>query len=57
VRVAPDGTVIGRRILTSSGVKAWDDTVLRAIDRTGMLPRDTDGRIPSTMVISFRPQE
>jgi len=43
--------------LTSSGVKAWDDTVLRAIDRTGMLPRDTDGRIPSTMVISFRPQE
>ena len=57
VRVAPDGTVIGRRILTSSGVKAWDDTVLRAIDRTGTLPRDTDGRIPSTMVISFRPQE
>jgi colicin import membrane protein len=57
VRCAPDGTIIGRRIVKSSGVKEWDDTVLRAIDRTAVLPRDTDGRIPSTLVISFKPLE
>jgi colicin import membrane protein len=57
VRVAPDGTIIGRRIVKSSGNKAWDDTVLRAIDRTGVLPRDTNGRVEPTMIISFRPYE
>ena len=54
VRTAADGSILGQRILKSSGVKAWDDAVLRAVERTGMLPRDTDGRIPSTLVISFR---
>jgi colicin import membrane protein len=57
VRCAPDGTIIGRRITQSSGVKAWDDTVLRAIDKTQVLPRDTDGRVPSPMTLVFRPQD
>jgi colicin import membrane protein len=57
VRCAPDGTIIGRRITQSSGVKEWDDTVLRAIDKTGILPRDTDGRVPSPMLLTFRPQD
>jgi colicin import membrane protein len=57
VRCAPDGTIIGRRILKSSGNKEWDDAVLRALDRTGELPKDTDGRVPSSMVIAFRPRE
>jgi colicin import membrane protein len=38
-------------------VKEWDETVLRAIDRTEVLPRDVDGRVPSTMVIAFRPKD
>lgn len=57
VRVAPDGTIIGRRIVKPSGLKSWDETVLRAIDRTGILPRDTNGRVEPTMIISFRPYE
>lgn len=57
VRVAPDGTIIGRRIVKASGNAAWDDTVLRAIDRTGILPRDTNGRVEPTMIISFKPFE
>ncbi|MFO1220469.1 MAG: cell envelope integrity protein TolA [Burkholderiaceae bacterium] len=57
VRCGPDGTIIGRRLVKSSGQKAWDDAVLRAIDRTEVLPRDVDGRVPSTMVIEFRPRE
>jgi tol-pal system protein YbgF len=55
LRVAPDGTITSRRILESSGYKAWDDAVLRAIDKTEILPKDTDGRVPPLMVFGFGP--
>lgn len=54
VRAGPDGTIVGRKLVKSSGVKSWDDAVLRAIDRTETLPRDVDGRVPSSMIIEFR---
>jgi colicin import membrane protein len=57
VRCAPDGRIIGRRVVKSSGNSVWDETVLRAIDRTEVLPRDTDGRVPSSMVIEYARQE
>ena len=57
VRVAPDGTIVGRKLVTSSGVAAWDETVLRAIDKTEVLPKDVDGRVPPTITIAFRPLE
>ena len=37
--------------------EAWDDAVLRAIDKTEVLPRDVDGRVPSSMTIDFRPYD
>lgn len=57
VRCAADGTIIGRRLAKSSGSTEWDEAVLRAIDRTEVLPRDIDGRVPGTLVITFRPRE
>ena len=57
VRAAPSGTIVSRRLVKSSGHKEWDDAVLRAIDRTGSLPRDIDGRVPATIIVAFRPQE
>jgi colicin import membrane protein len=57
VRTSPDGTIISRRLTVSSGVKSWDDAVLSAIDKTEVLPRDTDGRVPPALVISFRPRD
>ena len=56
VRAGPNGTVIGRRLVTSSGHPDWDDAVLRAIDRTGILPRDADGRVPPVIHITFSPR-
>ena len=53
----PAGDIVGRKLRTSSGSPAWDDAVLRAIDRTGALPRDTNGRVPSPMLIRFRPKD
>jgi colicin import membrane protein len=56
VRAGPNGTVIGRRLVSSSGHREWDEAVLRAIDRTGTLPRDADGRVPPVIEITFRPR-
>ena len=50
-----DGTIMSQRLLKSSGNKAWDDAVIKAIVRTGSLPRDVDGRVPTPMIIEFRP--
>ncbi|OYU43761.1 MAG: protein TolA [Burkholderiales bacterium PBB4] len=57
VRTSPDGTIISRRIVQSSGVKAWDEAVLSAIDKTEVLPRDVDGRVPSILIIGFKPRD
>lgn len=57
VRTAPDGTIVGRKLLKSSGNKAWDEAVLKALDKTEVLPRDTDGRVPPALVITFRPRD
>jgi colicin import membrane protein len=57
VRTSPDGTIISRKLLSSSGNKAWDEAVLKAIDKTATLPRDEDGRVPPILVISFRPKD
>ena len=56
VTSAQDGTVIGRRLTKSSGNKMWDDAVLKAIDRTGSMPRDTDGKVPSPIIVVFQPR-
>lgn len=56
VRLSPDGTIVGKRLVKSSGVKAWDEAVLRALDKTETLPRDTDGRVPSSFIIEFKPK-
>ena len=57
VRLSPDGTIVGKRLVQSSGNKAWDDAVLRALDKTETLPRDVDGRVPASLTIGFRPQD
>ncbi|MEH0165673.1 cell envelope integrity protein TolA [Roseateles microcysteis] len=57
VRLAPDGRIISKRLLKSSGDADWDRAVERAIDKTERLPRDTDGSVPPVIVLSLRPRE
>ena len=57
VRTTADGTIASRRLVKSSGIKSWDEAVLRAIDKTEALPRDVDGRVPPVLEISFRPRD
>ena len=57
VTTLPTGEILGRKLVRSSGDPDWDTAVLRAIDRTQRLPRDVDGRVPSPMIIAFRPKD
>ncbi len=57
VRTAPDGTIIGKTLIKPSASAAWNEAVLKAIDKTEVLPRDVDGRVPPSLVISFRPKD
>lgn len=57
VRLAPDGTIVGKRLKKSSGNKSWDEAVLRALEKTEVLPRDPEtGRVPSGGDLVFRPR-
>lgn len=54
IRLAPDGTIVGQRVIKSSGNRQRDEAVLRGIEATNRIPRDTDGRIFTPMVVSVR---
>lgn len=57
VALAPDGRILGSKVLKASGDGEWDRAVLRAIEKAEMLPRDTDGRVPPVIILTFRPRE
>ena len=50
VRASPNGMITSRRIVTPSSNKAWDEAVLRAIDKMESIPLDTDGKIPGILL-------
>lgn len=57
VRTSPDGTIISSRVVKASGTKSWDTAALNAIEKTAVLPRDENGRVPSSLIIVLSPQE
>ena len=57
VRLAPDGRIMSSRIVKASGVREWDDAVLRAIERTEVLPRDEYGKVPPALIIEYQLRE
>ena len=57
VRTSPDGTIISSRVVKASGTKSWDTAALNAIEKTGVLPRDEDNRVPSSLIIVLSPRE
>ncbi len=57
VALAPDGRILGSKIVKASGDAEWDRAVLRAIEKAEMLPRDIDGRVPAYIDLILRPRE
>ena len=54
VRLAPDGRIMSSRIVKGSGVPEWDNAVVRAIERTEVLPRDEYGKVPPALIIEYQ---
>lgn len=54
VRCAPDGLIIARRLVKSSGDAQYDKAVLDALDKAERIPRDTDGTVPAKFPIVFK---
>jgi len=57
VNLGADGLILGSRVLKASADPDWDRAVLRAIEKAERLPRDVDGRVPSVLILTFRPRE
>ncbi|MBW4048515.1 MAG: cell envelope integrity protein TolA [Proteobacteria bacterium] len=51
------GEVLGTSIKRSSGVPSWDQAVLRAIQRVGRFPADSNGRWYTPMEIKAGPRD
>ena len=57
VQMAPDGSILSKRLTKSSGNGAYDEAVMRAVERSDPLPRDINGKAPSSVILTFRPKE
>ncbi|MEJ1169845.1 cell envelope integrity protein TolA [Variovorax sp. CCNWLW235] len=56
VNLAPDGTIVGVKLTRSSGLPSWDEAAERGLRKTDKLPRDSDGRIFPSLIVSLRPK-
>jgi colicin import membrane protein len=54
ITFGPSGTILSARMVKSSGLKSWDEAVMRAIEKTTSIPKDTDGTVPSMLPMAFR---
>ncbi|MBA3593835.1 MAG: cell envelope integrity protein TolA [Pseudomonadota bacterium] len=57
VEVSPTGVIMSSKLSKSSGVPAWDEAVLRAVEKTGRIPADETGKIVSGFPIEFGPKD
>ena len=49
----PDGKIRRSTVTKTSGVKAFDDAVLQGLADMGVMPRDVDGRIHSSLIVDY----
>ena len=58
LKLAPDGVILGREVIKSSGISSFDQAVIIAIDRAQTIPKDDNGAIPDkNLRLAFTPKE
>lgn len=62
VTTRPDGRISSVRITRPSTSRAWDDAVIRALEKTERLPADVNGQVPPQvvregLVVVLRPKD
>lgn len=55
LKIAPTGLIVGVKLVKSSGVPEWDNAVYNAIKKTEFIPKDTDGHVPTPIIMSWKP--
>jgi len=57
VTLLPDGSVREVQLKRTSGVDAFDQAVRRGIEKTRFPADRSTGKVPSDIVISYRPKD
>ncbi|SDM77310.1 cell envelope integrity protein TolA [Polaromonas sp. JS666] len=57
VKVSSTGLIMSSRLSKSSGVQAWDDAVLRAVEKAERIPPDENGKIITDFPVEFGPKD
>lgn len=57
IRLSPSGHILNSTVTQPSGSKAWDEAVLRAIEKTEVLPKDSNGTVLTSLQMGFRPKD
>ncbi|WP_309678031.1 cell envelope integrity protein TolA [Polaromonas sp.] len=57
VQVSSSGLIMSKKLSKSSGVPAWDDAVLRAVEKTERIPLDENGKVVPDFPIEFGPKD
>jgi len=57
VKVSSTGLIMGSKLSKSSGVPAWDDAVLRAVEKAERIPPDENGKVITDFPVEFGPKD
>ena len=57
VKVSSTGLIMSSKLSKSSGVPAWDDAVLRAVEKAERIPPDENGKVITDFPVEFGPKD
>ncbi|MDO9401872.1 MAG: cell envelope integrity protein TolA [Polaromonas sp.] len=57
VKVSSTGIIMSAKLSKSSGVPAWDEAVLRAVEKTERIPLDENGKVVPDFPVEFGPRD
>lgn len=57
VKVSSTGLIMSSKLSKSSGVQAWDEAVLRAVEKAERIPPDENGKVITDFPVEFGPKD
>ena len=57
VKVSSTGLIVSSRLTKSSGIPAWDEAVLRAVEKAERIPLDENGKVVTDFPVDFGPKD
>jgi colicin import membrane protein len=57
VKVSSTGLIMSSKLIKSSGVPAWDEAALRAVEKAERIPLDENGKVVPEFPVEFGPKD